>query len=255
MLKINSDKIWDLLKKDANIQKCLLKYIEEELKELEDAQNMVQESRRQLNHLGKKKEDLEQKRNDLDDQIVQKNGDISYLEIKKFFTEIRLKRLNSLYQKANTSKKKKKYLKLIQKEERHYQDLSKQQDEMKSDIQQIIKQQDDIKDDLKCINEQIYDQQRILSRQEDYLDDVEEKKKIKEQRFYKAMYEEVSQNFQPCQNLVVPDLEEKRKMTKSEAKKKANPILIDQEFLLQDPNQLKVRRLTREEKEKYQSEN
>ena len=79
----------------------------------------------------------------------------------------------------------------------------------------------------------------------------QEQKEKKEHRFYQASFEEVSENFKPCQDLIVPDLEDNKKMTRQEAKKKANPILIDEEYILSDPTQLHVRKLTKDEKEEY----
>lgn len=251
MLQIDTDKIWKLLKKDKNIQKELKKYIKKEEKKLQEATSICAAQRSYIDSLYLKKEKLSQKEEVMNQQIVHKNGDISFLEVKKMFAQSRLKRLQRILRTLTNSRKIRRYEKKIQKELDYLHDLSKQQELLRDDILNIERDKEYLHDeqkDLKKETSKAYDQ---LEEDEKIMNYWLEEKEKKEARFYQASFQEVSENFKPCQDLVVPDLEETKKMTTKEAKEKANPILIDEEYILSDPKQLKVRRLTKDEKEEY----
>lgn len=251
MLKIETKKIWELLRKDKSIQKELAKYIEEEKKKLEEAQNVYRAQFEVVENLKQKKEDLRKKENHIDDEIVQKNGDISFLEIKKYFAERRYKRLMRIALSTHSRRKKAKFLKRAEEVQENIQEIEEKQNNISSEIHT-----------LECEKESVHSEQRDLtseiSRNMDYLEENGKTVRIwqeeydkKLNRFYQASYEEVTEYFQPCQDLVVPDLEESKKMSKEAAKEKANPIIIDEEKILSSPEQLRVRKLTKDEKEEY----
>lgn len=251
MLKIDSDKIWKLVKKDKRIQKELQKFIEKEQKKWQEATSIYQAQVNYINSLKQKQEYLSKEEDGINQKIVHLHGDISFLEIKKLFAQARLKRLIRVLKSLTNAKKRKKYEKYIQKEKDYLNDLERDQSYIKDEIQDFEKQKDLLhteQKDLKITISKAYDE---LQEDEDIMSYWAEEKNKKETRFYQAAYEEVSENFKPCQDLVVPDLETSKKMTKQEAKKKANPILIDEEYILADPEQLKIRRLTKDEKEEF----
>lgn len=255
MLKIHSEKIWKLLQNDKKIQKELKKYIKEEQENFLKAQSMVEQTRLNLQHLQEKKENLKHVRDHLDDEINHKNADISFLEIRKIFSNARIKRLQKILASTCNEYKRKKYQRLIMREQQHILSLENKQHDIQKDISELLKQREDCLESIKGTNKDLSKQYDQLENDQKNLSFYEEELNTKKDRFYQTAFQEASQNFKPCQDLVVPDLEKNKKMTRDEAKRKANPILIDQEYLLQSPEQLKVRRLTNNEKEEYRKIN
>jgi len=251
MLKIDTEKIWKLLKKDKKIQKKLQKYTEEECQMLQEATSIYQKEASFLDSLKNNYEQLSQKEDQLNQNIIHKNGDISILEIKKLFSQSRLKKLYRIYHSLPESTKKQKYRNKILKEEAYCNKIQQKQEDIKEEITGVQSNLRELQMEQKEIKKDISRAYDKLAEYEKNMFYWQEQKEKKEHRFYQASFEEVSENFKPCQDLIVPDLEDNKKMTRQEAKKKANPILIDEEYILSDPTQLHVRKLTKDEKEEY----
>lgn len=251
MLKIDTEKIWKLLKKDKKIQKELAKYIKEERDNFLKAQAIYQEQLAYLEKLKQKREKLNKDEKRLIDKVTELNGEISLLEIKKIFAESRIKKLRKLKSRTLNRRKRKRYTKLIKKELESIHDIIESQNRISGTIEDVLKEKDLLKNKQKDLANEIDHCYDTLSEDSKMIDVWKEEVDTKTNRFYQTAFEEVSQNFQPCQDLVVPDLEESKKMSKVEAKKKANPIVIDQEYILSSPEQLRVRRLTKDEKDEY----
>lgn len=250
MLKIDSDKLWKLLKEDPRIQKKLAKYVKEEEAKRLEAEEIVNTQKKKIDDLKNEQFHLKKKQEELDDLETQKHGDISLLEVRKIFTQRRLKRLNrQLASIFRSKRKKKKWEDMKRRTQMELMELTIKQKDLYLDIEQIKRQKDDNLESMRDLKREIYHEEEALKREEQNLREWEEEKEKKTARFYQASYEEVSENFKPCQDLVVPDLEKKEKITKEEAKEKANPILIDQEYLLGSPEPMKVRRLSKDEQE------
>lgn len=253
MLKIDSDKLWKLLKEDSKIQQELTKYIKEvEAKRLE-AQEIVNKQKEKIAKLKGEKEKLKKKQQELDNLEAEKNKNISILEFRKLFAQMRLNRLNRQITSIFRSKKKKKRLKEVrQRLEEEISEICLKQDRFYDDISKIKEQRNDNLKKNSDLKWKIQREEEQLELDEQNLQEWEDEKDKKTTRFYQATYEKVSENFIPCQELVVPDLKKKNKITEDEAREKANPILIDEEYLLSSPEHLKVRRLTKEEQEDVQ---
>lgn len=251
MLKIDTEKLWKLLKKDKKIKKKLFQYIKEEEERFLEAQSIYEAGLSNIKKLEEKKGTISRKLKDVDDEITKKHGEISFIEFKKMFAELRLKRLLKIYRSCKGEEKKKRYEKLIQNVEQDLEQYNHEQESIMEEIEQFEVKKETLHEKERDIKKEISDAYDQASEDKKYMEWCQEKRDEKVDRFYKLAYEEVSENFKPCQDLVVPDLEAEKKMTKEEAKAKANPILIDEEYLLSSPEQLHVRRLTKDEKEEY----
>lgn len=254
MLKIDSNKIWELLKKDKEIQKELLKYIHEEKEKLEEYQAIYQAQVEVVENLKEKKEKLKQKRAHIEDEMTRKNGDISFLEIRKYFLEKRLQRLIKIEATTKNKKKQQKFQKRIKEVQEDILNINEKQELISYEIANLENDKDYFSNQIKDCSKEISDNLDILEEDQKNVSYWQEQYDIKMNRFYHASYDEVTGYFKPCQDLVVPHLEEEKKMSKEAAKEKANPIIIDEEKILEPPEKNKARRLTKEEKEEYRKD-
>ena len=251
MLKVDTEKIWKLLKKDKQIQAELLKYMAEEQESLIKVKNNYFQQQEVVNALKEKKENLSHEINKIDEKITRSHAEISFLEIQKIIAERRLQKLKKLFYSSLSKKEKTRLLKRIKKKEEEIKEFENNQLQIQSSIKSYEKEKEFSISQKRSVNEEL---DSNLDQLEEYSRSVriwQEQVDMKESRFYHAAFEKVTEHFKPCQDLVVPDLEETKKMTKEDAKKKANPIIIDNENILSSPDQIKVRKLTKEEKEKY----
>ena len=82
MLKIDSEKIWNLLKKDSTIQKRLAKYIFEEEASVNHLQSIYDKQVILLENLEARKLKIEKEEQHYKYTITRRHGDISFLEIR-----------------------------------------------------------------------------------------------------------------------------------------------------------------------------
>lgn len=250
MLKIDTKKIWELLKKDKKVQKELLKYVKEEQEKLEEAKAIYQSQLEVIEELKTKRDYLRVKRQKIEDEIVEKNGDISIIEIKKIFLNRRLKRAKYLATSAKSKRKQKKYLNRAKELEKEMQEYSLKQDNLLQEIENLQIEKENTIEETSNVSREINHEQDVLEEDFRVVSIWQEAYDTKLNRFYAERYDEVTGYFKPCHDLVVPDLEENKQMTKEDAKQKANPIIIDEDRIL-SKDQIRVRRLTKDEKEEY----
>ena len=112
-----------------------------------------------------------------------------------------------------------------------------------SDIDLFQKQEKEMK-------EKIHDEKRNLTIAENNLQEWDLTIENQKQRFYQNAFQQVNDDYQSLQDLIVRNLQSKKKMTKSEAKVKTNAVIIDEDQISKDPPG-RARRLTKDEKEKY----
>ena len=247
MLKVDSEKIWKLLKKDKKIQKELEKYIKDEKDRLSNAQNAYHEQQQLIETLQEEYEEESHKIDHIETKIIRQNGEISFIEIKKMMAEAYLKRLNRQLNSATNPKEIEHLQEKILKTEDKIREYKENQNLIQDSIYDLKKEKNHLFYKRRDTKQEIDDNLDIL---EEYAHTVfiwQEQVNLKEARFYKASFEEATSYFKPCQDLVVPDLEETKKMSTEEAKKEANPIILDEEYILSNPEQIKARKLTKDE--------
>lgn len=253
MLKIDTEKLWKLLKKDSQVKKKLFQFIKEEEERFLEAQSIYEAGLSEIKKLEEKKVAVSSNMKEMDDIILKKHSEISFIEFQKIFAELRLKRLLNLHHSCKDDQKKAQYQKRIQSVEDDLKQYCNEQECLLEEIKGFENDKERLHGKEKRRKKEISDAYHQSLEDQKYMEWCQDKRDEKVNRFYKMTYEDVSKNFKPCQDLVVPDLEEEKKMSKKEAKEKANPILIDEEYLLSSPEQLRVRRLTKDEIAKYRN--
>ncbi len=251
MLHIETDKIWKLIKKDSEIHQKLLQYLEDEEKHLNEAKERYKKQMEIIYNLEQKREDIKKQIAKDEGTINNKNGAISLLEFKRLFALGRIRKLKRSLFLILSPKKRKKYKKLIEREIEKLGPIEEKQSIIKDEISEVLKTKEKHMDELKDMNYEINQNYDYLKEEEKAVSIWKESMDMKVARFYQSTFENVTENFEPCQNLVVKDLEEKKKMTKKDAKEKANPIIIDEEYILSSPEDIKVRTLKKDEREEY----
>jgi len=255
MIRISDEELWNLIYHDVKIANelelllfdnqrkrnyCYQKYCTEKLK---------------LEKLQLKKEKLCDIIQILKDQIYKIHFKISSYEIKKIFLERQIKHLERLLNNPELPlEKKEKIQHDLEKTWSKMERISAKQLDCRKKISSFQSERKQKKNELTEQKKKIKEQERIISLE--LRNTVEWDITLEQQRtdFYQKSYENIHQNHSFLQEMVIRERERTRQETKEEAKEKTKEILIGDEEISLDPPGY-VRRLTKEEREKYKSIN
>lgn len=155
MLKIKSEKIWKLIKKDRMIQEELERYLEEEIKSLEKEKEILTEEVKKLQTLNEKVQANQKRIQELEDLEINLNNQLSKIEFQKIFAERRIKKLRKQIARCFLRRSRKKRLeRLLCQELEEYQGYVDEQENIRSQISQTVQEK-----------EKVYDKKRDLQKE------------------------------------------------------------------------------------------
>lgn len=252
MLRIRTDQLLDLIYQDKKIKKELERRLKEDQEKRERCFQIYQE---QLKVVQKLEKEVQKDRKEIQanqDQISKLHSKISMLEIKIMMAERKLKQLQKSLASCRTDEEKETLLLQIAQEKELIQNYQKEQSQHRFYISIFENGIDFLQDHGKKHKEQLEDENRILQTRKKNVAEWDLAIENRTNQFYQNTFDYLNSDFKQLQDLVVRNLQQEKKMTKDEAKSTTNAVLLDSDKISLDPPG-KVRRLTKDEKEKYQN--
>lgn len=252
MLRIRTDQLWDLIYQDKKIKKELERQLKEDQEKREKCFQIYQD---QLKVIQKLEEKCQKDRKEIQanqDQISKLHGKISMLEIKIMMAERKIKQLQNSLVSCKTDKEKENLQLQIAHEEELIQNYQNEQNDHRYSIRIYEEEISFHQDQNKKHRERLEDENRVLQTRKENVAEWDLTIENRTSQFYQNTFDYLNNDFKQLQDLVVRNLQQEKKMTKDEAKSTTNAVLLDTDKISLDPPG-KVRRLTKDEKEKYQN--
>lgn len=252
MIRIDTDQLDELIHKDGEIKKDLEFHLKDEKKMYDICYEKFLKQERKLFDIQAKRKQNEEKIKEMQQKENKLHSKINYLEIQKIFAERRLKRIFKQLAKCKTNEERQQYLRKYASVEEEIKDINKQQEKLRENLLENSKDIDDLYlEDFKD-KETEEDIERDFARTKNNVAEWKLAIETKTNMFYQKTFDTMMTFYEPLRDLLVRNLQIDKAMTKDEAKKQTDGIIIErEEVILIDPPGY-VKRLTKEKQKKYQ---
>lgn len=249
MIRMQTEQLWDMIYQDKKLKQKL----EEQLKEIKaKRERCYQLFLEQLEIVQKLREQVEisaKKIKRYEDNITKFHQQISMIEIRIILAENKLKKLKKDYQNCSDKKEQAELLYKIREVEDKIRNYQSSQDDLRDKILDEEKKKARETAKKKTNKERVLESEHILDTRKRNVVEWDVELETKQNLFYHQTFEALNEDHKLLQEFVARNIEDKKRLTKPEAKKNTDAVIFDDETISIDPPG-KVRRLTKEEKEK-----
>ena len=251
MIRMRTEQLWDMIYQDKIIQQDLDYQLKEIRKKREKCYQLFLEQSQVVQKIQVKLKKIGDCIRIYEENIVKFHQQISMIELKVIMAEKKRKKLELAITKAKTPDEKKNILIKFEENEEKIKNYQNQQanlrQEIRSQEQEISKQQGNQKQLKQKLNEENRTLEITKRNVSEWDLELERQKEV----FYQNTFTALNEDYRKMQKLVVRNIEKGKNLTTDEAKKRTDAVIFDEGQIAIDPPG-KTRRLTKDEKEKYQ---